>query len=237
MPPAWASSTSHSSPFPRRSPTACPISGRSASAAERVGPLVRPGCLVVLESTTYPGTTDELLAPALEASVGPEGRRRLPRRLLARAHRPGQQRVDAGSHPEGRRRADTGLPGCGRGVLPTTRRAHGAGQLDEGGGADQAAREHVPPREHRPRQRAGRPRPSARHRHLGGDRRHRHQAVRLPAVPPRPRRRRPLPADRPVVPVVAHRAPARRDVAVRRHRQRRQPAACRGTSCGACSSG
>ena len=40
------------------------------SAAERVGRLVRPGCLVVLESTTYPGTTDELLAPALEAASG-----------------------------------------------------------------------------------------------------------------------------------------------------------------------
>ena len=82
-----------------------PDLGPIRSAAERVGPLVRPGCLVVLESTTYPGTTDELLAPVLEASVGPEGRRRLPRRLLARAHRPGEQRVDAGSHPEGRRPA------------------------------------------------------------------------------------------------------------------------------------
>ena len=40
------------------------------NAAERVGPLVRPACLVVLESTTYPGTTDELLAPALEAASG-----------------------------------------------------------------------------------------------------------------------------------------------------------------------
>ncbi len=40
------------------------------SAAECVGTLLRPGCLVVLESTTYPGTTDELLAPALEAASG-----------------------------------------------------------------------------------------------------------------------------------------------------------------------
>ena len=39
-------------------------------AADDVGRLVRPGCLVVLESTTYPGTTDELLAPALEAASG-----------------------------------------------------------------------------------------------------------------------------------------------------------------------
>ena len=40
------------------------------NAAEQIGPRVRPGCLVVLESTTYPGTTDELLAPALEAASG-----------------------------------------------------------------------------------------------------------------------------------------------------------------------
>ena len=39
-------------------------------AAEQVGALVRPGCLVVLESTTYPGTTDELLAPRLERASG-----------------------------------------------------------------------------------------------------------------------------------------------------------------------
>ena len=40
------------------------------SAAEMLGPLVRRGCTVVLESTTYPGTTDELLAPILERHSG-----------------------------------------------------------------------------------------------------------------------------------------------------------------------
>jgi UDP-N-acetyl-D-glucosamine dehydrogenase len=39
-------------------------------AAALLGPLVRPGCTVILESTTYPGTTDERLAPALEAASG-----------------------------------------------------------------------------------------------------------------------------------------------------------------------
>jgi len=39
-------------------------------ATDVLGPLVRPGCIVVLESTTYPGTTDELLAPALERASG-----------------------------------------------------------------------------------------------------------------------------------------------------------------------
>ena len=40
------------------------------AAAEALAPLVRPGCTVVLESTTYPGTTDELVAPILENGSG-----------------------------------------------------------------------------------------------------------------------------------------------------------------------
>ena len=41
-------------------------------AATRLAPRLRPGCLVVLESTSYPGTTDELLAPLLVAGSGLE---------------------------------------------------------------------------------------------------------------------------------------------------------------------
>ena len=37
------------------------------SAAEAVAAIIRPGQLVVLESTTYPGTTQEILRPRLEA--------------------------------------------------------------------------------------------------------------------------------------------------------------------------
>ncbi|MFJ6194523.1 nucleotide sugar dehydrogenase [Micromonospora sp. NPDC092111] len=35
-----------------------------------IGPYVRPGCTVVLESTTYPGTTEDLLRPLLESASG-----------------------------------------------------------------------------------------------------------------------------------------------------------------------
>ena len=38
--------------------------------AEELAPLVRPGTTVVLESTTYPGTTEELLTPILERGSG-----------------------------------------------------------------------------------------------------------------------------------------------------------------------
>jgi len=38
--------------------------------AETIGPFLRPGQLVVLESTTYPGTTEDVLAPILEEKSG-----------------------------------------------------------------------------------------------------------------------------------------------------------------------
>jgi UDP-N-acetyl-D-glucosamine dehydrogenase len=40
------------------------------SAAQTLAPHVREGCTVILESTTYPGTTEELVAPLLEAGSG-----------------------------------------------------------------------------------------------------------------------------------------------------------------------
>ena len=57
------------------------------AAARDLAAWLTPGALVVLESTTYPGTTDELLRPILEESGLHVGRRRLLPRLLARAHR------------------------------------------------------------------------------------------------------------------------------------------------------
>jgi UDP-N-acetyl-D-glucosamine dehydrogenase len=40
------------------------------SAAAELAPHLSPGCLVILESTTYPGTTEELLLPILEERSG-----------------------------------------------------------------------------------------------------------------------------------------------------------------------
>ena len=40
------------------------------AASETAGRLLRPGMLVVLESTTYPGTTDEVVRPILEKASG-----------------------------------------------------------------------------------------------------------------------------------------------------------------------
>jgi nucleotide sugar dehydrogenase len=40
------------------------------NAARSIAPHLRPGCVVILESTTYPGTTEELLLPLLEEHSG-----------------------------------------------------------------------------------------------------------------------------------------------------------------------
>lgn len=47
-----------------------PDLGAVVGAAESIAPHVRRGGLVVLESTTYPGTTEEVLAPILERGSG-----------------------------------------------------------------------------------------------------------------------------------------------------------------------
>ncbi len=80
-------------------------------AAATVGAGLVAGQLVILQSTTYPGTTTEIVQPILEAGERPPRRRRLPPRLLPRARRPRQHHVDAGQHA--RRSAAASRPTCG----------------------------------------------------------------------------------------------------------------------------
>ena len=168
------------------------------------GAHLRPGATVILESTTYPGTTEELVAPILEAVSGLDGRRRLPPRLQPRAHRPGQPDLDLRDHAEGRLGRRRGVAGRGAGASTTARRHDRPGRLD--------------------------PKEAELTKLLENTFRHVNialvnelamfahdlgidvweaidaaatEAVRLHEVHARPRRRRPLPADRPVLPVVA----------------------------------
>ena len=60
-------------------------------AARELAPLVGPGSTVVLESTTYPGTTEELLAPILAAGSG-----MVPGRDFCLGYSP--ERIDPGNH-------------------------------------------------------------------------------------------------------------------------------------------
>ncbi len=169
--------------------------------------MLRPGQLVVLESTTYPGTTEDLVQPILETSGLVAGFD------FALAYSP--ERIDPGTGrslretPEDRRRRRPGRHRGGRRLLRAARRPGRHPVLAPQRRDGQADREHLPPGQHRPRQRAGHHRPGDRRRHLGGARRRRHQAVRLPAVLARPRRGRPLHRHRPQLPVVEGRAAAR----------------------------
>ena len=99
------------------------------AAAHTLATRLTPGALVVLESTTYPGTTEELLRPILEADGRARGHGLLPR-LLPRAHRPRQHGVDLRDDAQGRVRCRRRVARGGRGVLRRARRHGRAGRVD-----------------------------------------------------------------------------------------------------------
>lgn len=70
-----------------------PDLGSIEAATRAVGETLRPGSLVVLESTTYPGTTEELVAPILEEVSGMKAVRD-----FALVFSP--ERIDPGREPE-----------------------------------------------------------------------------------------------------------------------------------------
>ena len=190
------------------------------SAVRALAAVIRPGALVVLESTTYPGTTEELVRPLLEESGLTAG----PDFLLGYS----PERIDPGNavdlreHPEGRVRHRRNLVPSSRSLLRHIGRQGRAGGNPRRSGVGQAAGEHLPAREHRARQRTRDVRGGPRRGHLVGHRRRLEQALRLHAIHARTRRRRPLPPRRSVLPVMAGPSPLRSRVPVRRARERRQ---------------
>ena len=224
----WPDSTWPSSTSPPRCATASPTCPTWRRPPRRWPATCDPGATVILESTSYPGTTEELVGPILEAGSGLVAGRDFHLGLQPRADRSWQPDLEPGEHPEGglghRRRL-----AASRSEASTTRivDAHGPRVGHPRGRADQAAREHLPPRQHRAGQRAGHVRRGPRHRRLGGHRRRLHQALRLPALHPGPGRRRPLPPHRPQLPLVEGAADPRPALPVRRAGQRRQRAHAR----------
>ncbi len=160
--------------------------------------------------------------PHPRSRVRPARRLRLPPRLQPRAHRPRQRHLHVREHPQGRVGSRRRVARTGAVVLRPAGRQDRRRPRDRGGRADQAAREHLPPRQHRAGQRAGHLRPRPRHRRVGRHRGGRHQAVRLHEVHARARGRRPLPAHRPQLPVVAGAPEPGPVVPLRRAGQRRQ---------------
>ena len=192
------------------------------AASRTLSRYLRPGTTVIVESTSYPGTTQEQVLAWLEDGSGLVAGDRLPPRLQPRAHRPGEPHLDPGHDAEDRIGHRRRLAGRGRELLPGHRGQDRRGLLAARGRAGQAHREHLPAREHRADERAGDVRPRSRRQRVGGDRRRGQQAVRVHAVQPRARGGWSLPAHRPVVPVLAGGADARPEVPVRGAGQRHQ---------------
>ena len=73
------------------------------SASETVGQHLKPGAIVVLESTVYPGASEEFMIPALEAGLGHGLRHGLLHRVLARADQPRRRGPRPAAHLQDRR--------------------------------------------------------------------------------------------------------------------------------------
>ena len=170
-------------------------------AVEAVAATLRLGQLIILESTTYPGTTDEVVQPMLEA----KGLQADHDFFLAFS----PERVDPGNAQFTTRTIPKVVGGVGKASTEAASLLYGAavsygrgGQLHPRGRDGQVAREHVPCGEHRARERACVDVPQDGHQRLGSDRCRPHQAVRLHAVLSRPRPRGTLHSGRSIVSVV-----------------------------------
>ncbi len=117
-----------------------------------IAPHLQKGTLVVLESTTYPGTTDEDLRAVLEAGSGAEGGNGFSSRVFAGTRRPGQRAEQGGDHSESHRRLHAGLSGTHEGALRPRHQDAGAGFFLPRGGGDETVGKYFPQREHRARQ-------------------------------------------------------------------------------------
>ncbi len=94
---------------------------------------LRKGQLVVLESTTYPGTTDDEVAADPGEGVGPALSRGLSAGVFTRARGSGQPEVSHQVDSEGRRRREPGIDRRGGRALRGGRRQSHAGVVGQGG--------------------------------------------------------------------------------------------------------
>src|SRR4029450_2597885 len=188
-------------------------------AADAVARVIRRGQLVVLESTTYPGTTQEILLPRFQTRGLVAGRDVFiafsPERID-----PGNRRWTVRDIPKG----VGGVPGAGRGRAGARAcREPGRAGLGTGDRRDgETLREHVPFGQHRAGQRVRDHVPPAGLVSVGSDCRRVDQAVWLHAVLSGPRARRPLSAVRPALPLLEG-APGRLRTALHHVRGRDQP--------------
>ena len=155
------------------------------AACQEIAKYFHPGMLVILESTTYPGTTDEVVLPMLESPERKVGRDFFlcfsPERVD-----PGNPKYQTANIPKV---VGGSTPACtevGALFYAQALADSGAGEFHPGGRDGQAAREHLPHDQHRAGERDGHDVRPHGHQRLGSDRSRRHQAVRLHALLSRP---------------------------------------------------
>ena len=117
-----------------------------------IAPHLRKGRLVALESTTYPGTTDEDLREVLEAGSGLKAGVDFHLAFSPEREDPGNPQSKVQSIPKVVGGYTPGVPGAGQGAVWPGDQDDCAGVLLPGGGGDQAAGEYFSQREHRPGQ-------------------------------------------------------------------------------------
>jgi hypothetical protein len=157
------------------------------SAVENIKRYMKRGQIVVLESTTYPGTTEEVMMPVLESSDFKEGRD------FYLAFSP--ERIDPGNRQfktENTRHV-IGIDLYSGETLWTGHRKGDPGLVEQGRGDGQASGEYLQDCQYRPRQRDNAHVRQARHKCLGGHRGGEDETIRLHAFLSRPGGGRPLP--------------------------------------------
>lgn len=172
-----------------------------------------PGCARTPPSCSNrpcPRHHRELRAPSPRRGIGAARRPRLPPRVLPQPPRPRQPHPRLQQHPQGHRWPHPGLHRIGRHLLRQAHRQGRTGPRAARGRDDEGPGDQLPARQHRAGQRDGGALPRPRRRPLGRHPVCRDQAVRLPAVPSGPRRRRSLPPVDPGFLPYSSRTPATR---------------------------
>ena len=158
------------------------------AASEAVAAALRPGQLVVLESTTYPGTTREVLLPALEGTGLTVGEDFFlcfsPERVD-----PGNQVWKTKNTPKVIGGVTPACTAAGLAVYRALHRHHGGGFVHRGGGDGEDPGKHLPGREYRHGERGGAHRRPARRRRVGGHRGGGHETFRFHEIHARTRAR------------------------------------------------
>ena len=162
-----------------------PDLGPVLSAAALIRDHLRAGQLVVLQSTTFPGTTTGPFRAVLERD-GPARRTRLRPRVRAGARQPRRSGQRDPRRAPPRRRIHAGRDRSGRRAAAPRQRPGRRAELARCRGDGEAAREHVPQRQHRVHQPARAAVRADGPRRLGGHRRRRDEAVRVHAFTPGP---------------------------------------------------